>query len=287
MDTVCPIRIAHSPDPDDAFMFHALTTNAFDTVPYTYTHVLDDIETLNQQALAGEFEVTAVSIHALPEVLDRYALMNCGGSMGEGYGPIIVARAPMTSEQLIGCRIAIPGEKTSAHLALKIAYGDLDTVVVPFDRIIDTVIAGDVDAGLLIHEGQLTWADHRLHLVADLGAWWQDRWGLPLPLGCNVVRRDLGQEACRIITEHVRRSIEHGLAHPEAALTFAKRWGRGIDDETNRKFVEMYVNPRTIDYGAEGRRAIRLFLREGQRVGMISLELDVESLLFIGQPGDR
>ena len=199
------IRIGHSPDPDDAFMFHAMTTGRFDTTPYLYEHALLDIETLNQKALDCEFEVSAVSIHALPDVLGNYVLMNCGASMGEGYGPRIVTLGEKTLDQVRNGTIAIPGIKTSAHLALQIMIGDLNTVVVPFDEIMNEVKAGNVDAGLIIHEGQLTWKDEGLYLVADLGEMWAQRTGgLPLPLGGNVVRRDLGTEACDIITEHVR-----------------------------------------------------------------------------------
>tara|TARA_B100002052_G_scaffold297899_1_gene329780 strand:+ start:930 stop:1796 length:867 start_codon:yes stop_codon:yes gene_type:complete len=277
------IRIGHSPDPDDAFMFHAMTTGRFDTTPYIYEHALLDIETLNQKALNREFEVSAVSIHALPDVLGDYALMNCGASMGEGYGPRIVTLGEKTLEEIRTGTIAIPGIKTSAHLALRIMVGNLDTVVVPFDEIMDEVKAGNVDAGLIIHEGQLTWKDEGLHLVADLGEMWSERTGgLPLPLGGNVVRRDLGTDACNTITEHVRLSIAHAIADPEEGLAFAIEWGRGIDEETNEEFVQMYVNDRTIDYGPEGREAVRRFLKEGQEIGMIRGDLDVDALEFIG-----
>ena len=286
MNTKHEIRIAHSPDPDDAFMFHALTTEAFDTGNYSYNHILDDIETLNQCALDGEYEVSAVSIHALPDVLDRYVLMNCGGSMGEGYGPRIVASEQMSFEDLKKCRIAVPGKKTSAHLALILALGQVDVVFVPFDKIIDVVLNGEVDAGLVIHEGQLTWSDYGLHLIADLGKWWQDLWGLPLPLGGNIVRRDLGKEVYEQVTDDVKKSITYALENPKPALKFAKQWGRGIDDNTNREFVDMYVNQRTIDYGIDGRRAIRLLLKEGQRIGMIRKDLDVDGLEFIGIPSE-
>jgi len=283
MDDGQTIRIGHSPDPDDAFMFHALTTGAIDTGRYDYEHELVDIETLNNLALKGHHEVTAVSIHALPQVLDRYVLMNCGASMGEGYGPRLVARDELSIEEARGARIAIPGEMTSAHLALRIAFGDVDTVIIPFDRIMESVSAGDVDIGLVIHEGQLTYREHRLHLIMDLGEWWMERWGLPLPLGGNVIRRDLGIETINTVTEHVRRSIEHAMNHPKDALDFAKQWGRGIDDETNSEFVGMYVNSRTLDYGTDGRRAVRLFLREGQRIGMVPTDLDVDGIEFVGE----
>lgn len=277
------IRIGHSPDPDDAFMFHAMTTGRFDTTPYLYEHALLDIETLNQKALDCEFEVSAVSIHALPDVLGNYVLMNCGASMGEGYGPRIVTLGEKTLDQVRNGTIAIPGIKTSAHLALQIMIGDLNTIVVPFDEIMNEVKAGNVDAGLIIHEGQLTWKDEGLYLVADLGEMWAQRTGgLPLPLGGNVVRRDLGTEACDIITEHVRLSIAHAINDPKEGLAFAIEWGRGIDEATNEEFVQMYVNNRTIDYGPEGREAVRRFLKEGQQIGMIRADLDVDALEFIG-----
>lgn len=277
------IRIGHSPDPDDAFMFHAMTTGRFDTTPYLYEHALLDIETLNQKALDCEFEVSAVSIHALPDVLGNYVLMNCGASMGEGYGPRIVTLGEKTLDEVRNGTIAIPGIKTSAHLALRIMIGDLNTVVVPFDEIMNEVKAGNVDAGLIIHEGQLTWKDEGLYLVADLGEMWAQRTGgLPLPLGGNVVRRDLGTEACDIITEHVRLSIAHAISDPKEGLAFAIEWGRGIDEATNEEFVQMYVNNRTIDYGPEGREAVRRFLKEGQQIGMIRADLDVDALEFIG-----
>ena len=277
------IRIGHSPDPDDAFMFHAMTTGRFDTTPYLYEHALLDIETLNQKALDCEFEVSAVSIHALPDVLENYVLMNCGASMGEGYGPRIVTLGEKTLDQVRNGTIAIPGIKTSAHLALQIMIGDLNTVVVPFDEIMNEVKAGNVDAGLIIHEGQLTWKDEGLYLVADLGEMWAQRTGgLPLPLGGNVVRRDLGTEACDIITEHVRLSIAHAINDPKEGLAFAIEWGRGIDEATNEEFVQMYVNNRTIDYGPDGREAVRRFLKEGQQIGMIRADLNVDALEFIG-----
>ena len=277
------VRIGHSPDPDDAFMFHAMTTGRFDTSPYEYEHVLLDIETLNQKALEGEFEVSAVSIHALPDVLDTYALMNCGASMGEGYGPRIVTKGVKSIEEVKTGTIAIPGIKTSAHLALRIMLGEMKTTVIPFDEIMDAVKVGEVDAGLIIHEGQLTWESEGLHLVADLGEMWAERTGgLPLPLGGNVVRRDLGKEECKLVTEHVKISIQNAISNPEEGLAFAIEWGRGIDEETNEEFVQMYVNERTIDYGPEGRKSVRLFLKEGQRIGMIREDLDVDAIEFIG-----
>ena len=281
------IRVGHSPDPDDAFMFHALTTGAFETPGYKFEHVLLDIETLNQKAHAGEFEVSAVSIHAFPELADTYALMNCGASMGEGYGPMLVSKKQMTIDEACRTKIAIPGLKTSAYLALKLACGDVDIHVVPFDEIIPRIESGEFDSGVIIHEGQLTWESHGLNLILDLGIWWnENNQGWPLPLGGNVVRKDLGEEACEKITEWVKMSIEHSIENPDEALIFAKKWGRGIDDETNAKFVQMYVNKRTIDYGEDGRSSIRKFLNDGKAIGMINEDFDPDEIRFIGS-GDE
>jgi len=276
------IRVGHSPDPDDAFMFHALTTGAFETPGRTYEHVLLDIQTLNEKALTKEYEISAVSIHSFPRIVDDYVLMNCGASMGEGYGPMLISNSPMNETDAKTCKIAIPGLDTSAYLALRLAWGDVEVDVVPFDEILPAVKAGIYDVGLIIHEGQLTWKDEGVHLVLDLGVWWNEKTGLPLPLGGNVVRRDLGEDLCLQLSQDVKRSIEHSLENPDAALEFAKSWGRGIDDDTNREFVQMYVNKRTLDYGPEGRAAIRLFLKEGQRIGMIDAGLETDSIEFIG-----
>ena len=282
-DEVRTIRVGHSPDPDDAFMFHALTTGAFPTPGYQFEHVLLDIETLNQKALLGEYEVSAVSIHAYPEISDRYALMNCGASMGEGYGPMLVTNTDMTLEEVCTRTIAVPGLKTSAYLALKLACGDVEIAVVPFDEIIPRIQSGEFASGVIIHEGQLTWENEGLNLLLDLGVWWnENNNGWPLPLGGNVVRRDLGEEACTQISDWVKMSIEHSINEPEAALEFAIQWGRGIDEDTNSKFVQMYVNERTIDYGDDGRASIRKFLGDGQSIGMISAEFDPEGVDFIG-----
>jgi 1,4-dihydroxy-6-naphthoate synthase len=275
-------RVGHSPDPDDAFMFHAMTTGAIDTEERKYEHVLLDIETLNQHAMNGDYEVSAVSIHSFPEISDKYHLMNCGASMGEGYGPMIISREEMTIEEAKSKVFAIPGVGTSAYLSLRLALGDVDYRVVPFDEIMPSVKSGEYDVGVIIHEGQLTWKDEGVNLVLDLGIWWNEETGLPLPLGGNVVRKDLGLEMCGKITDDVRNSIEHSLSNPEDALKFAKEWGRGIDDDTNEEFVGMYVNKRTLDYGDDGRDAIRLFLRKGQEIGMVRSDLDVDSIIFVG-----
>jgi 1,4-dihydroxy-6-naphthoate synthase len=255
------IRVAHSPDSDDAFMFFALAKGLIDTGSYRFEHVLDDIETLNREAFAGTYEVTAVSIHAYAHLDDRYALLSSGASMGDGYGPVLVTREPVTVEQLAGLEVAIPGTLTSAALALALWNPSLRTRVLPFDRIMPAVAAGEVDAGVVIHEGQLTFAEEGFHPVVDLGVWWGDlTGGLPLPLGGNVVRRDLGTQMIREVSALLRQSIEYSLAHREAALDHALGYGRGLDRGKADRFVGMYVNQLTVDYGERGRRAVRTFL---------------------------
>ena len=277
------IRIGHSPDPDDAFMFHAMTTGAFATPGLSYVHQLQDIETLNHRAMAGDLEVSAVSIHAFPEISDDYALMNCGASMGEGYGPMIVAKRGITEDDATAGPIAVPGLKTSAYLGLRMAWGEVEVTVVPFDEIIPRILADEFTSGLIIHEGQLTYGDFDLEVLLDLGIWWGElTGGLPMPLGGNVVRRDLGAELMKQITLDTKRSIEHALKSPAKALEFAKQWGRGIDDSTNERFVGMYVNQRTIDYGEDGRRSVRMFLAEGQKIGLIDADFVVDEIEFIG-----
>ena len=277
-----PFRVGHSPDPDDAFMFHAMTTGTIDTGGREYEHVLLDIETLNKHAMDGTYEISAVSIHSFPEIADKYHLMNCGASMGEGYGPMVISNREMSEEEAKTKVIAIPGLGTSAYLSLLLAWGDVKVEVVPFDEILPRVANGEYDAGLIIHEGQLTWESEGVKLVLDLGIWWNNKTGLPLPLGGNVVRKDLGMELCESLTIDVKNSIIHSLENPDEALEFAKKWGRGIDDETNKEFVGMYVNNRTIDYGKDGRDAIRLFLKEGQKIGMVDKNLVVDEIKFIG-----
>ena len=270
------IRVAHSPDSDDAFMFYALAENLIDTGDLTFVHELQDIESLNRRAMAGELEVTAVSIHAYAYLADRYALLPHGASMGEGYGPRLVAREPLAAADLAGRRVAIPGKLTSAYLALKLFQPEVETEVVPFDRIIEHVAAGHCDVGLIIHEGQLTYATEGLHLVADLGEWWaNDTGGLPLPLGGNVIRRDLGDELIRRVSKLLRASIAYGLEHRTPALTHARQYGRGLDDEQTDEFVGMYVNQRTLDYGPDGRKAVQLFLDRGYEAGVIPHRVSV------------
>jgi len=269
--TVQSVHIGHSPDPDDAFMYYAIAKGKVDTAGFRVVQVLEDIENLNRRALAGELEVTAISIHAYAHLADRYALMSCGASMGDGYGPIVVAREAFSPNELAGKTIAIPGTLTSAYLALRLYVGsDFPFIVVPFDEILNVVSEGKADAGLIIHEGQLTYARHGLVKLADLGIWWGDRTGgLPLPLGGNAVRRDLGADAMRGLTKMYRDSIAFALDHRAEALAYAKDFGRGLDDPTNDRFVGMYVNALTLDYGERGRRSIRMFLDDGIAAGIV------------------
>ena len=270
------IRVAHSPDADDAFMFCALAQGRIPTGDYEFEHVLADIETLNRAALEGRYEVTACSIHAYAHLADRYALLNAGASMGEGYGPVVVAREPLAAGALNGIPVAVPGTLTSAYLALRLWHPRVSTVVLPFDRILDAVADGEVAAGVLIHEGQLTYGERGLHAVVDLGAWWGERTGLPLPLGGNVIRRDLGPEVLREVAALVRESIRWGLEHRAEALEHAARWGRGLTEEQASRFVGMYVNPRTLDYGPDGRLAVQAFLDEGADAGILPRRVRVE-----------
>ncbi len=271
MTDVRRIRIGHSPDPDDAFMYYAIAKGKVDTSGFAVEQVLEDIESLNRRALAGELEVTAISIHAYAHLADRYALMACGASMGDGYGPIVVAREAITAGELRGKTIAIPGTLTSAYLALRLYLGDaFPFIVVPFDEILDVVASGRADAGLIIHEGQLTYAAQGLAKIVDLGVFWGERTGgLSLPLGGNAVRRDLGPATMRALTKMYKDSIAFGLANRVEALAYAKDFGRGLDDRTNDRFVGMYVNDLTLDYGERGRRSIQRFLDEGTAAGIV------------------
>ena len=273
------IHVAHSPDSDDAFMFYALAEGKIDTGELRYVHELQDIESLNQRAMRGELEVTAVSIHAYAYLSDRYALLPHGASMGDRYGPRLVARSPMSSLDTRGRRIAVPGMLTSAYLALRLFQPDFEAVVIPFDQIEDAVEAGDVDLGLLIHEGQLTYADRGLKLVADLGAWWFEQTGLPLPLGGNVVRKDLGEPLIARISNHLHASIAYGLQHRVDALDHSMKYARGLERERADTFVGMYVNDWTLDYGKRGREAVRLFLERGVSSGVITRPVSVR---FVG-----
>ena len=270
------IHVAHSPDSDDAFMFYALAAGKIDTEGLTYVHELQDIESLNQRALRGELEVTAVSIHAYAYLSDQYALLPHGASMGDRYGPRLVARKPATRAEVKGKRIAIPGPLTSAFLALQMYEPDFIPVFTQFDLIEDAVVNGDVDMGLLIHEGQLTFGDRGLHLVADMGEWWFQETGLPLPLGGNVIRKDLGVELTRKVSRHLRDSIAYGLNNRVSALDHAMQFARGLDRAKADAFVGMYVNDWTLDYGARGREAVRLFLERGVALGLVTKPVDVE-----------
>ncbi|HEX8234952.1 MAG TPA: MqnA/MqnD/SBP family protein [Abditibacteriaceae bacterium] len=273
------ITVAHSPDSDDAFMHYALARHKIETGDIEFRHVLQDIETLNQRAQSGTYEVTAISIHAYAYLSDKYALLNHGASMGENYGPMIVARNKYSLYEIKQQRIAIPGTMTSAYLALKLFAPDVETQSMPFDEILPAVARGDVPAGLLIHEGQLTYGDEGLHNIIDLGAWWGEQTGgLPLPLGGNAIRRDLGPELSARVSHLLRESIRYALEHREEALDYALEFAR--DMETRRhladRFVGMYVNTRTLDYGEDGRRAVREFLDRGHAAGVIPHPVPVE-----------
>ena len=270
------IRVAHSPDSDDAFMFYALAAGKIDTDGITYVHELQDIETLNRRAMRGELEVTAVSIHAYAYIADRYALLPHGSSMGDRYGPRLVARAPRSHADLAGSRIAIPGTLTTAYLALKLWQPEFVAVPTPFDEIEDVVDRGEVDAGLLIHEGQLTFQDRGLHLIVDMGAWWFEQTGLPLPLGGNVIRKDIGPQLIATISRHLHASIAYGLEHRAPALAHAMQYARGLDPRRADTFVGMYVNEWTLDYGERGRAAVRRLLEEGHQAGVIPHRVVVE-----------
>jgi 1,4-dihydroxy-6-naphthoate synthase len=274
-DSVQRIRVGHSPDPDDAFMFYALARAKIDTGIYRFVHELVDIETLNRRALEGELELTALSIHAYAYLTDRYVLCSCGASMGDRYGPMVVAGREMPLDELAGLTIAVPGLRTTAYLVLRLCLGvDFQHVIVPFDRILDAVAAGNyegrrVDAGLVIHEGQLTYASQRLKLVVDTGQWWFERTGLPLPLGANGIRKDLGATAIHDVHRLLRESIQYGLEHREEALDYALGFGRGLNRAKADQFVEMYVNNWTLDFGPVGRQAVARLLSEGHRAGVI------------------
>ena len=270
------IKVAHSPDSDDAFMFYALAEGKVDTQGIRYIHQLQDIETLNQRALRGELEVTAVSIHAYAYLSDRYALLPHGASMGDKYGPRLVSKTPVSRAEVRGKRIAIPGPLTSAYLALRLYEPDFEPVFTPFDQIEEAVVGGTVDLGLLIHEGQLTYAEQGLHLDADMGAWWFEETGLPLPLGGNVVRKDLGSELIGKISRHLHASIAYGLSHRAGALDHAMQYARGLDRSKADEFIGMYVNDWTLDYGERGRQAIRLFLDRGVEAGIIPHPVEVQ-----------
>jgi 1,4-dihydroxy-6-naphthoate synthase len=272
------ITIAHSPDSDDAFMFYALATNKVRSPGIRYTHTLCDIETLNRKARegAGFYDVTAISFHAYPYIQDNYALLPSGGSVGEGYGPMIVAKRPFSESEIKRKRIAVPGTLTTAYLMLRLYAPDVETEVVPFDQIIPQVLAGKYEAGLIIHEGQLTFDKSGLHRIVDMGRWWQGLTGLPLPLGGNAIRRRLGPDLMATVSNTLRHSIQYALDHREEALAYAMQFARDLDTPTADQFVGMYVNERTLDYGQDGREAIRRLLDMGYKAGVIPFEAKVD-----------
>jgi 1,4-dihydroxy-6-naphthoate synthase len=272
------IKLAHSPDSDDAFMFYALATHKLATPGYKYTHVLSDIQTLNEAALQETYDVTALSFAAYPILRDKYILLECGASFGENYGPIVVASKSMRQQELAGKRIAVPGLTTSAYLTLKLFEPDFEPVVTPFDKILDAVQREVVDAGLLIHEGQLIFPQLGLHRVVDLGVWWHERTKLPLPLGGNAVRRALGPELGRQISRTIRKSVEYGLEHREEALNYAMQFARDMEADLADKFVGMYVNKWTLGYGERGKRAVMELIERGTQAGLLPEPATVEFL---------
>lgn len=273
------ISIAHSPDSDDAFMFYGLATNKLDTGDLDYTHVLEDIQTLNEKAMRGVYDVTAISFHAYAYIADKYALLPHGASIGDNYGPVVVARDPYKIEDLSRIKIAVPGKLTSAFLALRILCPDFEYEVVPFDQIIKAVQDSACDAGLLIHEGQLFYQDMGLQKVVDLGEWWHGWTGLPLPMGGNVIRRDLGTATIRRVSEHLHESIRYSLEHRADALAYAMQFARDMDTELADRFVAMWVNNLTLDYTERGRTAVQRLLDEGSERGIIPRRVEVE---FVG-----
>lgn len=295
------IRVGHSPDPDDAFMFHALANDKIDTGRYQFTHQLEDIETLNRRAFHGELELTAVSLHGYAFVTDKYALCACGASMGDGYGPMVVSREAGTVQNLAGKTIAVPGTLTTAFLSMQLwlAKAGLKAmplpdsgpstpnsqpstifyIVRPFDEILNVVERGEADFGLIIHEGQLTYQNQGLKLIEDMGVWWMQETGLPLPLGGNAIRKDLGKQAMEDVTRLLKESIVYGLEHRQEALTYAMQFGRDLDRAKSDKFVGMYVNDWTIDFGPRGREAVALLLKKGHEAGIIPNPVELE---FIG-----
>jgi 1,4-dihydroxy-6-naphthoate synthase len=270
------ITVAHSPDSDDAFMFYGLATNKVRVSGLKFAHTLTDIETLNRKAMQGVYDVSAISFHAYPYVQDKYALMPCGGSVGEQYGPMVVASRAIGLDELKRTRIAVPGTMTTAYLALKLFAPEIETAVVPFDQIIPEVVAGKYEAGLIIHEGQLTYESSGLSKILDLGRWWHEQTALPLPLGGNAIRRGLGKELMATVTQALRESIQYGLDHREEALAYAMQFARDLDTQKADRFVGMYVNQRTLDYGPDGREAVVRLLEMGYRAGIIPNQPRVE-----------
>jgi 1,4-dihydroxy-6-naphthoate synthase len=272
------IKLAHSPDSDDAFMFYALATHKLPTPGYKYTHTLSDIQSLNEAALTETYDVTAVSFAAYPSLREKYVLLDCGASFGEGYGPIVVSAKSLKPQDLAGKRVGVPGLKTSAYLTLKLYEPNFEPVVMPFDKIIDAVQNNLVEAGLLIHEGQLFFPGKGLHKVIDLGIWWQEETGLPLPLGGNAVRRALGPRLGRQIAKTIRDSVSYGLEHREEALNYAMQFAREMDTELADKFVGMYVNKWTLGYGEKGKKAVKELIARGTKAGLLPAPPTVEFL---------
>ncbi len=270
------IRIGHSPDSDDAFMFYAIANGLIPTDGFEIVQVAEDIESLNKRAVNGELEVTAISVHAYAYVANHYALMPCGASIGDRYGPLVVSKEPMQREDLAGKKIAIPGEMTTAYLTLRLCQPDFEPEVVQFDQILPYVQEGNAEVGLIIHEGQLTYGQAGLHKVVDLGEWWHEETGLPLPLGANAIRRDLGAEKIRRITSLIKRSIQYSLEHRESGLAYAMNYARDMETELADRFVGMYVNDYTLDYGEKGRAGVRELMERGYRSGVIPHQVDVE-----------
>jgi 5,8-dihydroxy-2-naphthoate synthase len=270
------ITLGHSPDPDDAFMFYALAADKIPTGGLSFRHVIEDIETLNRRAMNAELDITAISIHAYAYVLDQYALLTSGASMGDDYGPLVISREPMSMDDLRGVNIAVPGEMTTAYMALRLCVGDVRTTVIAFDKIMDAVERGETDAGLLIHEGQLTYAARGFNKVVDLGEWWKSETGLPLPLGGNAIKKSLGPELISKVSTLLRESIEYGLGHRQVAVRHSMKYGRGMKESLTDKFVGMYVNDYTIDYGERGREAVRLLLQRGHEAGVIPRPVQLE-----------
>jgi len=278
--------LGHSPDPDDAFMFYAMAENKIDLRGYRFEHRLEDIQTLNERALRGELHISAISMHAYAHVASKYALLPCGASMGDGYGPIVIRERPTSNEDsmaevaarefLAGKKVAVPGTMTSAFLALQLFFGEFDYVVVPFDQIFKAVRTGGADVGLIIHEGQLTYEKSGFEKIVDHGKWWKEQTGLPLPLGGNVVRKDIPPAVRRDLSEIIRESIDYGLAHREEAVRHSLPYARDMDAKLAGKFIGMYVNDFTRDYGEIGRSAIRRFLTEAHNKGFIDVPVEVE-----------
>jgi 1,4-dihydroxy-6-naphthoate synthase len=270
------IHVAHSPDSDDAFMFYALATHKIDTGDLNYIHLLNDIETLNKKALAEEYEVSAVSFHAYAYLAEKYALLSCGASMGNNYGPVVVSGKPLQPHALVEKVVAVPGALTTAFLALRLFAPNVKSEVVPFDRILEDVQKGKYEAGLLIHEGQLTYRELGLHKVLDLGEWWLEKTGLPLPLGGNVIKRSLGRSLMERISQDIRKSIQYGLDHREEAIDYAIQFSRGLDMQKADRFIGMYVNELTLDYGENGREAVRRLLSEAYEQKIIPKKVQLD-----------